>query len=67
MKKSTVRFDFSMMIECPHCGEDIDLVDEEEDGEYSRPIFNNDWNNLRGELVFCPECGKEFAIDCVEY
>lgn len=67
MKKSTVRFDFSMMIECPHCEADIDLVDEEEDSEYSIPIFNNNWDNLRGELVFCPEYGKEFAIDCVEY
>ena len=67
MKKSVVMFDYSMMIECPHCEEYFDLVDEEEDGEYSTPIFNNRWDNLRGELVFCPECGKEFAIECVEH
>jgi uncharacterized protein YbaR (Trm112 family) len=67
MKSSKVRLYFSLNIECPHCQSDIDLAENEDDGEYSTPIFTNKWNDLKGELVCCPKCEKEFSIDEVEY
>lgn len=65
--KSRIRFSFSMRIECPKCSHDFDLVDHDDDGCYTRPIFNNRWDDLKGEDVLCPECETEFKISEVEY
>lgn len=56
-----------LFIDCPKCGEQIDLSDIDEEGWVSEPIFNNRWDDLNGEEVECPECDHTFTIDDVEY
>jgi len=56
-----------LFIYCPHCDELIDLVDLDSDGCYSIPIFNNNWDKIKGMEETCPQCGKEFVINGVEY
>ena len=43
--------------------EDIDLADHDEEGTYSRAIFNNAWDDLKGEEVECPHCDQWFEIE----
>ena len=66
MKKSTAQLSWSLWIECPHCSHDFDLADYDEEGQWSTPIFNNEWDKLSGEEVECPECTKVFQIEEVE-
>lgn len=53
-------------VDCPKCGESIDLT-EDDDGSFLGPLFNNEWQKLKGFEVYCEECGNEFKIDEVEY
>lgn len=58
----------SLDIECPACHESIDLFGEIDDECcYSKPIFQNSWEDLNGEEVCCSLCGYEFEIEKVEY
>lgn len=66
MEKAPATMSFSLDIICPKCGNEIDLTDCDNDGVYTTPIFNNKWDDLKGELVEC-ECGAEFQISEVEY
>ena len=59
--------DWHLWVDCPKCKESIDLVDQNDDGVFAIPIFNNEWENLEGCEVYCPECKHEFEIDGVEY
>ena len=52
---------------CPYCGCDIDLADHDEEGQWSKPIFSNEWGKLKGEEVECPDCSQVFEIKEVEY
>lgn len=54
-------------VECPNCKSNVDLFDNDDDGIYIRPIFNNSWDDLSGEDVECPACLHEFKIGSVEY
>ncbi len=65
--KATVRFNYVMNITCPYCGHEFDLVDFNDDGLYSEPIFSNKWDDLKDESVDCPNCDKEFYIEGVVY
>lgn len=58
----------SLNVECPKCKQDIDLasVERNEEGQYSRVIFNNRLDELEGEEVEC-SCGNIFKIKEVEY
>lgn len=67
MLKSEVSLSFSLWTECPYCKEDIDLADHDEDGCYTRPIFNNKWEDLKDKEVYCPKCEKEFLIEEIVY
>jgi hypothetical protein len=57
----------SLDVECPKCEKEVDLLYEDEDNGVSRAIFNNNWGDLNGYEVKCPECGHEFTLDGVEY
>ena len=62
--------DWQLDIECPHCKENIDLVDYESNtgvNFLSILIFNNKWGDISGYLVECPHCHNDFNIDKVEY
>jgi hypothetical protein len=68
MERVNAVLDWSLNVECPKCKQDIDLakVERNEDGQYSRAIFNNKWHDLEGEEVEC-SCGNIFKIKEVEY
>ena len=67
--KRTAFLSWSLMIKCPRCEYPNDLADGDHDidGTYSEPIFNNNWDKLVDEDVFCSECGHDFPIKKVEY
>jgi uncharacterized Zn-finger protein len=68
MKSSELETMYQFLIDCPYCGEENDLAesDHDDDGVYSRPIFNNSWCDLVGEEVECKHCGNSFKISSVE-
>ena len=62
-EKQDARLIAELLVECPACGEDFDLFDEDDDGQFLKPIFNNDWGALRGADVECPSCGHLIKIE----
>ena len=56
-EKQDARLRAELLVECPACGEDFDLFDKDDDGQFLKPIFNNDWGALRGIDIPCPACG----------
>lgn len=56
-----------LYVNCPKCGSRIDLAEHDEEGQYSTPIFNNDWDSLAGEGVDCPDCTHQFELSGAEY
>ncbi len=67
MLEATAVLSWYLFVECPHCGEQINLVDHDEDYALSKLIFTNKWDEVEGEEIECPECAKSFQIDAVEY
>ena len=67
MKEAKAWLSWHLFIECPYCKKDIDLVDLDEDGWISKPIFNNEWDKLTNQEVNCPQCLKTFKISTIEY
>ena len=65
--KQDARLRAELLVECPACGEDFDLFDEDDDGQFLRPIFNNDWEALVGADIECPVCGHWIEIEEVEW
>ena len=68
-KKSVpVYFGWSLKVECPECQKDLDLTtgDYDNDLELSDPIFNGEWGKLKGFVVKCEFCQKEFKIKEIE-
>ena len=67
--KPTAYLDWSLNVECPNCGEEIDLSKSphDDDGCFAGPIFNNNWDHLKNAEVLCTECEHEFEIEQVEY
>ena len=67
MKTATPQLGWSLFVECPECGEDFNLAEMDEEGCFSIPIFENKWDELKGQEVTCPKCQSTFALDKVEY
>jgi hypothetical protein len=67
--EATIRLSFDLHVNCPHCDETIDLMDNDynDDGFFTRPIFENRWEDLKGEEITCFECEETFTIKDVEY
>ena len=65
MAKATL--EWNLWVDCPYCFETMDLSDMDEEGCYSKPIFNNKWDELRGKEVECIYCTRSFGIESVEY
>ena len=63
--KQVARLIAELLVECPACGEDFDLFDEDDDGQFLKPIFNNDWGALIGVEITCPACGHLIEIEGV--
>ena len=66
MERPTATVDINVWVDCPKCGNSIDLT-EDDDGHFLGPLFNNEWQELKGFDVCCDECGHEFKIKEVEY
>ena len=64
--KQAARLRAELLVECPACGEDFDLFDDD-DGQYLKAIFNNDWDALKGADIECPACGHWIEIEVVEW
>jgi len=69
LKKAVASLDWSLSIECPCCHADFDLsnYDSEYDYTLSKAIFNDNWDDLIGEVVDCPYCGEQFEMEDVNY
>jgi len=68
LKSADLLVCYSLDIDCPYCGAELDLSDQDDgDGFFSSPIFNNRWEDLVGETVNCPDCEKEFIIENVGF
>ena len=65
--KQVARLIAALLVECPACGEDFDLFDEDDDYRFQKPIFNNDWGALRGIEITCPSCGNRIEIEKVTW
>ena len=62
--------DWQLEVECPHCKQEVDLVQYEADigdNSISGRIFNNQWDDLKGWMIECPHCHNDFLLDSVEY
>ena len=51
-----------LSVDCPHCGNDFDVFDQDDCGDIVKPIFNNAWDELIGTEVVCPICSQEFEL-----
>lgn len=63
---SSVFIYYTLTAECPECGDDADLTDQDYEAAYTAPIFENRWDDLKGETIECPNCEHEFTISGVE-
>ena len=61
-----IKLTVKLSVRCPTCGIPIELGG---DDRFMEPIFNNRWEDLKDETVYCPNtnCNTEFAVDGVEY
>ena len=66
-EKQDARLRAELLVECPACGEDFDLFDKDDDGQFLKPIFNNDWEALVGADIKCPVCGHWIEIEKVTW
>jgi len=68
MKQADMTIGYHFYVKCPLCGTVLDLADgdNDSDGEFSTPIFNNRWDDLRGKIVSCSFCDQDFQIREVE-
>lgn len=69
LESAEVQLHYSLIVECPYCKEEYDLCDQDDDGQYSTPIFNNKWDDIKGFEITCPrpDCDMVATIKSVEY
>jgi|TARA_Y100000310_G_scaffold127848_3_gene126992 phage FluMu protein Com len=70
MKEAMIHASFELWAECPHCKDNVDILDcphNDQDGELLSPLTNNKWGKMEGVEVECPECKKMFKIKEVVY
>lgn len=68
MEKVNAIFDWHLWVTCPHCGEGLDLSDNDHEYDYSfsRNIFSGKGDVLIGEQATCRLCGESFEIGSAE-
>ena len=78
MKKATGNLSIHIFVDCPECGEQLDLFNDSdagpvnEEGELWKVIDNryindvSNWDNVDME-VECQKCDKLFTFDKLEY
>ena len=58
---------WSLSLDCPKCGEDIELSDQDDEHWIANNIFSNQWDKISGHEAHCPACKHKFTVDKVEY
>jgi predicted RNA-binding Zn-ribbon protein involved in translation (DUF1610 family) len=72
MEKLTGQLDFSVSVDCPECGADLDIETfDDDENKLNRALFGEvnkpaKWDNI-GAIYECPECGEKFVLDKIEY
>jgi endogenous inhibitor of DNA gyrase (YacG/DUF329 family) len=61
-----VRFSYSVIGKCEKCGKKIDLEDQNDDARFTKRIFSNEFECVKGLEVTCPHCGQEMKVDGIE-
>lgn len=63
------RLSWHLFVDCPCCKEAFNAatVDAENDYVITRLIFNNEWDQVPGCDLTCPNCEHEFQIGEIEY
>lgn len=66
LKKTGAIWHITLNCDCPHCGENVDLLESSNFWEDRKNLQVGE-HNTPGSCnvdVMCPECGEEFLIDC---
>lgn len=58
---------WSLNVDCPKCGNENDISNNDDDQVVSNAIFHNNWDALKGYEVACCMCGHDFIMDEIEY
>jgi len=71
MLKTNAELIYSVWVTCPHCGEDMDLVDQDADHFLAARIFGDadnkaDWQDTGLEFE-CVTCNVPFELENIEY
>ncbi|CAH9012348.1 hypothetical protein VPHF35G1_0042 [Vibrio phage F35 g1] len=69
MKSVTANLSYEVYVTCPHCGHNFDAISDEysdNEGQYSKPLFNNKWDDIN-LIEQCQSCEGEFTVSGIEY
>lgn len=55
-------WDIHLFCKCPHCKEDVDLLDYQDFWDHRDSL--NLGETRKGVEVVCPKCKEEFEVDC---
>lgn len=66
-KTAEAILEFSIYVTCPYCEEVFDVTNQDDDHSITAAIFTNKWDRVKGCLVICVACDKEFTISEVVY
>lgn len=70
MIKACAYLGWTLDVQCPHCSQEIDLVEYDSENDpcfIAEKIFEGLWNELRDYKVECTNCHEEFQLECVIY
>ena len=62
MSEIKAQWSASLDCKCPHCNEDVDLLDEPYFWQGRKSL--NVADRVKDLDVTCPGCGAEFCVDC---
>jgi len=68
-KKNIIEVYYEINVDCPSCKKTMDLTENnfDDDGVFSKPLFTNRWDEVKGIKIECIHCDNEFKIDGMEY
>ncbi len=72
MENVTGLLEYSVSVDCPECGADLDLETfDDDEGELGRALFGKVGEPARWEefevVYTCPECCEKFKLTKIEY
>jgi len=72
MKKANANLKIELNVDCPECGEHIDLTDSNWEGEYLGELISDNLgvefrDRLKRDECICPKCECEFGFDEINW